>query len=224
MRILVADDDTELLGLLQFSLSQAGYEVLTAVDGSGALATFQRELPDFALLDFTMPQLDGLAVCREIRQRSTIPIMMLTARNREDDLVAALDSGADDFVTKPFSPRILLARIRSLVRRTESPPAAFVETGVARFDPTQRTLQLGGDAPFRLTSLETKMVGLFLNSPGRTILTEQIARHLWGRASAHERHTLKQLIYRLRQKMEQDPSNPRVLQTTAGAGYRFVVE
>lgn len=224
MRILVADDDIELLGLLKFSLSQAGFEVLTAADGSGALATFQQELPDFVLLDVNMPQLDGLEVCREIRRRSSIPIMMLTARNREDDLVSALDSGADDFVSKPFSPRILLARIRALARRTETPPAEHIEAGIARFDPANRTLQLGEAEPFRLTSLEAKMIELFLASPGRTIVTEQITRHLWGRATTHERHTLKQLIYRLRQKMEPDPSNPRVLQTTAGAGYKFVVD
>lgn len=224
MRILVADDDIELLGLLKFSLSQAGFEVLTAADGSSALATFQQELPDFVLLDFNMPQLNGLEVCREIRQRSTTPIMILTARNREDDLVSALDSGADDFLSKPFSPRILLARIRALLRRTETRPAEQIEAGIARFDPADRTLQLGAATPFRLTSLEAKMIELFLMSPGRTIVTEQITRHLWGRATTHERHTLKQLIYRLRQKMEPDPSNPRVLQTTAGAGYRFVVD
>lgn len=224
MRILVADDDAELLGLLKFSLSQAGFEVLTAADGSVALATFQQELPDFVLLDVNMPQLNGLDVCREIRRRSTTPIMMLTARNREDDLVSALDSGADDFLSKPFSPRILLARIRALLRRTETPPAEHIEAGIARFDPADRTLQLGEAEPFRLTSLEAKVIELFLTSPGRTIVTDQITRHLWGRATTHERHTLKQLIYRLRQKMERDPSNPRVLQTTAGAGYKFVVD
>lgn len=223
MRILVADDDIELLGLLKFSLSQAGFDVLTASDGSRALATFQQELPDFVLLDVIMPELDGLGVCREIRRRSAVPIMMLTARNREDDLVAALDCGADDFVAKPFSPRILLARIRALARRTENQPD-YVEAGIARFDAAHRTLQLGDAAPVRLTSLETKVVQLFLSNPGRTIATNQLTHHLWGRATAHERHTLKQLIYRLRQKMEQDASQPRVLQTTTGAGYKFVVD
>lgn len=122
MRILVADDDADLLGLLKFSLSQAGFEVLTAVDGSQALAAFQQQAPDLALLDISMPELDGLEVCREIRRRSSIPIMILSARHREDDLVAALDSGADDFLAKPFSPRILLARLRALARRTVGVP------------------------------------------------------------------------------------------------------
>lgn len=224
MRILVADDDADLLGLLKFSLSQAGFEVLTAVDGSQALAMFQQQVPDLVLLDISMPELDGLEVCRQIRRRSSIPIMILSARHREDDLVAALDSGADDFLAKPFSPRILLARLRALARRTVGVPEEFIEAGIARFNAAQRTLQLGAATPCRLSNLESRMVELFLSHPGRTIGTDQITRHLWGRTAAHERRTLKQLIYRLRQKLEIDPSEPRVLQTNAGAGYKFVVD
>jgi DNA-binding response OmpR family regulator len=135
MKILVADDETELLGLLKFTLTQTGFEVLTAADGPTALATFRKELPDCALLDVNMPHLDGLDVCREIRRHSIIPIMMLTVRDQEEDLVAALESGADDFVTKPFSPRVLLARLRALARRAEkTAPPEFIETGIARFD------------------------------------------------------------------------------------------
>lgn len=223
MLILVADDDADLIGLLKFSLTLAGFEVLTAADGLRALATFQQALPNFVLLDFNMPELGGLDVCREIRRSSNVPIMMLTARNREEDLVAALDSGADDFVTKPFSPRILLARIRALARRTETLREDYLEAGSVRLDATHRTLQLAGAEPLRLTTLETKVMELFLSNPGRTLVRDQLARHLWGRATPHERHTLKQLIYRLRQKLEADPSNPQVLQTTVGAGYRFIV-
>jgi two-component system KDP operon response regulator KdpE len=224
VRILVADDDAELLGLLEFSLVRAGFSVTTARDGTSALATFRQQPPDLLLLDVSMPHLDGLTVCREIRQHSTIPIIVLTARHGEDDLVAALEGGADDFLTKPFSPRVLLARIRALLRRTETEPAAVVAAGIARLDAENRTLQIADAEPLRLTQLETKIVGLLLTNAGRTIATDQVTRHLWGAASAQQRHTLKQLIYRLRQKLEIDPSDPQVLRTTAGVGYKFVAE
>ncbi|WP_293851233.1 response regulator transcription factor [Steroidobacter sp.] len=222
--MLIADDDADLLALLEYSLSEAGYDVLTAADGAAAIAAFEKEDPDFALLDVNMPAFDGLQVCREIRRRSMIPVMMLTARNMEEDLVAALDSGADDFLSKPFSPRILLARIRALARRSENRPADLVESGNVRFDPAQRTVQIGAAEPVRLTALELRVVELFLTHPGRTVVTDQLTRHLWGRATGHERRTLKQLIYRLRHKLEADPSAPQTLLTTPGAGYRFVVD
>lgn len=224
MRILVADDDADLLGLLRFSLLQSGFEVSTARDGAEAIAVYERDRPDFALLDVNMPELDGLQVCRQIRSHSSIPIIVLTARNIEDDLVAAVDSGADDFLGKPFSPRIMLARIRALIRRSGALPATFVETGLVRFDAGHRTMQIGAGKPVRLTPLEVRMIELLLNHAGRTVITDRMTQYLWGHTSARERRTLKQLIYRLRHKLEVNPSAPQILLTTAGAGYRFVVE
>jgi len=223
MKILVADDDADLRALIGFTLSQAGFEVCTAGDGPTALQAFERETPDFILLDINMPEPDGLAVCREIRTQSRVPIMMLTVRDQEDDLVAALDSGADDYVRKPFSPRALLARVRALARRSEPLSAAAINAGSLRLDVEQHTLQIATAEPLRLTPLELKALHLLMTSPGRTVTADRLLMHVWGRNSSRERRTLKQLVYRLRQKLEGDPARPNVLVTTPGAGYKLVV-
>lgn len=224
MRILVADDDADLRALIGFTLMQAGFDICTAVDGDSALQSFQQNSPDLVLLDINMPEPNGLKVCREIRGRSPVPIMMLTVRDVEEDLIEAFDSGADDYVHKPFSPRALLARVRALIRRAEPLDAAPVTAGRLRLDPEQRSLQFGAAPPIRLTPLELKAMQLLMVTPGRTVTAEKLLLHLWGRATARERRTLKQLIYRLRHKIESDASTPEVLQTTPGAGYKLVAE
>lgn len=224
VKILVADDDADLLALIGFTLRQADFEVCTAHDGSGALQAFDDEAPDFVLLDMNMPALNGLEVCREIRGRSTVPIMMLTVRDQEDDLLAAFDSGADDYVRKPFSPRALVARVRALVRRSEPVNVASIAAGKVRLDLEQHTLQVADAAPLRLTPLELKALHLLMTSPGRTVTAERLLLQVWGRTTARERRTLKQLVYRLRQKLESDPAVPQMLQTTPGSGYKLVVE
>lgn len=224
MRILVADDDADLRALIGFTLMQAGFDICTAVDGESALQAFQQNSPDLVLLDINMPEPNGLKVCREIRGRSPVPIMMLTVRDVEEDLIEAFDSGADDYVHKPFSPRALLARVRALIRRSEPLDAAPVTAGQLRLDPEQRSLQFGVAPPIRLTPLELKAMQLLMVTPGRTVTAEKLLLHLWGRATARERRTLKQLIYRLRHKIESDASTPEVLQTTPGAGYKLVAE
>jgi Response regulators consisting of a CheY-like receiver domain and a winged-helix DNA-binding domain len=224
MKILVADDDADLRALIGFTLSQAGFDVCTASDGSAALRAFERETPDFVLLDINMPEPDGLTVCREIRSHSQVPIMMLTVRDQEDDLVAAFDSGADDYVRKPFSPRSLLARVRALVRRSEPLSASSISAGSLRLDLEQHTLQIGDTVPLRLKPLELKALHLLMTSPGRTVTAERLLMHVWGRNSSRERRTLKQLVYRLRQKLEAESAAPSVLVTTPGAGYKLVVD
>ncbi len=221
MRILVADDDADLRALIGFTLMQAGYDICTAIDGETALQAFQRDSPDLVLLDINMPEPNGLQVCREIRGRSPVPIMMLTVRDVEEDLIEAFDSGADDYVRKPFSPRALLARVRALIRRSEPLDAGPVTAGQLRLDPEQRSLQLGAAPAIRLTPLELKAMQLLMVTPGRTVTAEKMLLHLWGRATARERRTLKQLVYRLRQKIETDASAPEILQTTPGAGYKL---
>lgn len=224
MRILVADDDADLRALIGFTLMQAGYDICTAIDGESALQAFQRDSPDLVLLDINMPEPNGLQVCREIRGRSPVPIMMLTVRDVEEDLIEAFDSGADDYVRKPFSPRALLARVRALIRRSEPMDAGPVTAGQLRLDPEQRTLQFGAAQPVRLTPLELKAMQLLMVTPGRTVTAEKMLLHLWGRATARERRTLKQLVYRLRQKIETDASAPEILQTTPGAGYKLIAD
>src|SRR5687767_4407748 len=224
MRILVADDDADLRALIGFTLMQAGYDICTAIDGETALQAFQRDSPDLVLLDINMPEPNGLKVCREIRGRSPVPIMMLTVRDVEEDLIEAFDSGADDYVRKPFSPRALLARVRALIRRSEPLDSGPVTAGQLRLEPEQRTLQFGAAPPIRLTPLELKAMQLLMVTPGRTVTAEKMLLHLWGRATARERRTLKQLVYRLRQKIETDASTPEILQTTPGAGYKLVAD
>ncbi|HEY0683344.1 MAG TPA: response regulator transcription factor [Steroidobacter sp.] len=224
MKILVADDDADLRALIGFTLMQAGFDLCTAVDGESALQAFQRDSPDLVLLDINMPEPNGLKVCREIRGRSPVPIMMLTVRDVEEDLIEAFDSGADDYVHKPFSPRALLARVRALIRRSEPLDSGPVTAGNLRLDPDQRTLQFGVAPPIRLTPLELKALQLLMLTPGRTVTAEKLLLHLWGRATARERRTLKQLIYRLRNKIEVEASSPEVLQTTPGAGYKLMVD
>ncbi len=224
MRILVADDDADVRALIGFTLMQAGFDICTAVDGESALQAFHRDSPDMVLLDINMPEPNGLKVCREIRGRSPVPIMMLTVRDVEEDLIEAFDSGADDYVHKPLSPRALLARVRALIRRSEPFDSGPVTAGQLRLDPEQRTLQFGAAAPVRLTPLELKALQMLMVTPGRTVTAEKLLLHLWGRATARERRTLKQLIYRLRNKIELDASAPELLQTTPGAGYKLVAE
>lgn len=224
MRILIADDDADLRALIGFTLMQAGYDICTAVDGESALQAFQRDSPDLVLLDINMPDPNGLQVCREIRGRSPVPIMMLTVRDVEEDLIEAFDSGADDYVRKPFSPRALLARVRALIRRSEPLDAGPVIAGQLRLDLEQRILQFGAAPPIRLTPLELKAMQLLMVAAGRTVTAEKMLLYLWGRATSRERRTLKQLVYRLRQKIEADASLSHILQTTPGAGYKLVVE
>lgn len=223
MKILIADDDADLRALIGFTLTNAGFDVCTAIDGSDALQAFEREAPDFVLLDVNMPEPNGLDVCREVRRRSSVPIMMLTVRDQEDDLIAALDCGADDYVNKPFSPRALLARVRALARRAEPPPTGQVQCGISQLDLEQHTLNIGA-LEVHLTPLEVKAIHLLMSSGGRTVTVERLLTHVWGRATSRERRTLKQLIYRLRHKVERDPAMPTLLQTTPGAGYRFNAE
>ena len=224
LRVLIADDDADLLALLRFTLTQAGFDVRTASDGRAALQAFAQEAPGFVLLDVNMPYLNGLEVCRGIRERSTVPIMMLTVRDQEDDLIAALDAGADDYVRKPFSPRALLARVRALTRRANAVSVSSIDAGNLHLDFERHTLRIGSAEPLRLTPLEVKALQLLVTSPGRTVTAERLLNHVWGRATSRERRTLKQLVYRLRQKLEDDPATPRLLQTTPGAGYRLVTD
>ncbi|HMN44210.1 MAG TPA: response regulator transcription factor [Povalibacter sp.] len=224
LKVLIADDDADLRALIGFTLHQAGFDVCTASDGPSALETFAAQRPDLVLLDVNMPPPNGLEVCSTIRTSSTVPIMMLSVRDQEDDLVAAIDAGADDYVRKPFSPRALIARVRALVRRGASLSPGTIETGNVHLDLDRHTLRIGTASPLSLTPLETKALQLLVTSPGRTVTAERLLNHVWGRATSRERRTLKQLIYRLRKKLEDDPASPRVLQTTPGAGYKLVTE
>jgi DNA-binding response OmpR family regulator len=171
-----------------------------------------------------MPGSSGFDVCRKVRERSRVPIMMLTVRDSEEDLIAAFECGADDYVCKPFSPRTLVARVRALSRRAEPLHPGTMTAGALRLDLDQHTLTIGAAPPLRLTLLELKALHLLAVSADRTVTVERLLMHVWGRSTARERRTLKQLVYRLRHKLESDPATPLILQTTPGAGYKLVVD
>lgn len=221
MKILVVDDDRDLLELVAFALGQAGFGVIKAMDTRAALAAFDAELPNLVILDINLPSGSGLDVCRAIRSRSSVPVMMLTVRNEEEDLVRALEIGADDYLTKPFSPRTLLARVRALLRRAGLEAGDALAAGRLRLDLEGHSLQIGDDPPIRLTRLETRLMQLLLAQAGRVVSAERLLAHVWGQRGGGDRQLLKQLVHRLRQKIEPDPAMPRYLHTEPGVGYRL---
>jgi DNA-binding response OmpR family regulator len=224
MKVLIADDDRDLLDLIAFTLSQAGYLPIKAADGTTALALFASEGPDLIVLDINMPGASGFKVCETIRTQSAVPIMMLTARNEEEDLVRALELGADDYLTKPFSPRTLLARIKALMRRAGMETAGPLASGRVKLNVEDHTVQIGAGEAVRLTKLELRLLQMLLVNAGRTVGSDRLLVHIWGHRNSGDRQLLKQLVHRLRQKIEKDPSLPEILQTATGAGYKLVVE
>jgi len=222
MKILVVDDDLELLNLISFALRQAGYLVLEAPDGIEALRVFEAESPDLLILDFNLPRLNGIEVLKKIRAHgSATPVMMLTVRADEEDQVHALDQGADDYLTKPFSPRALLARVRALLRRAGVERPAPLEAGDFSLDAERQSVRVREGDPVRLTKLEFRLLQLLLANAGHTLPVDRLTGHVWGYRGSGDRQILKQLVHRLRQKIERDPAAPEYLVTISGVGYAF---
>ncbi len=218
------DDDRELRELIGFVLRGAGYQIVEAGDGPEALRRHAVDKPDVVILDVNLPGIDGFEVCRLIRVESETPVMMLTVRGEEADQVRGLDLGADDYLAKPFSPRTLLARVRALLRRGGPERPAPMGAGAIVLDPDLQTVSVGGAAPVRLTNLEFRFVQLMIANPNRTVPPERLLRHIWGHRSTDDRQLLKQLVHRVRQKIETDPADPRYVKTVSGVGYRLEVE
>ena len=223
MKVLVADDDAYLRELIAFTLAQAGYLVIKAHDGVAAVRLFTEESPDLVVLDINMPGQSGFQVCEAIRARSRVPVMMLTVRGEEEDLVRALGLGADDYLTKPFSPRTLVARIRALLRRAGMENTAPVAAGRVALDLSEHTVRIGTGDAVRLTKLELRLLQMLLANAGHTVSSERLLVQVWGHRSGGDRQLLKQLVHRLRQKIEADPAAPALLRTAA-AGYKLVVD
>lgn len=223
MKVLVADDDADLRELIAFTLTQAGYFVIKAGDGPAAVRHFQAESPDLVVLDINMPGLSGFQVCEAIRRDSRVPVMMLTVRGEEEDLVRALGLGADDFLTKPFSPRTLLARVAALLRRAGMDAAAPLAAGRVLLDLGEHTVAIDAGAAVRLTPLELRLLQMLVANAGRTVSSERLLVQVWGHKSGGDRQLLKQLVHRLRQKIEADPAAPALLRTAA-AGYKLIVD
>ena len=224
MKILVADDDRDLLELVAFTLAQSGFLTLKAQDGNAALRIFAEELPDLLILDINMPGLTGFQVCEEVRRKSRVPVMMLTVRGEEEDLVRALEIGADDYLNKPFSPRTLLARVKALLRRAGMEASSPVSAGRLKLDVEEHTLQIGAQPVIRLTRLELRLLQFLLANNGHTVSSDRLLIQVWGHRGAGDRELLKQLVHRVRQKIEREPAHPEILQTVPGAGYRLIVD
>lgn len=219
MKILLVDDDPDLLSVTAFALQQAGFLVIRASDGLQALAAFEAEEPDLAVLDINMPKMNGFELARRLRERSGIPLLMLTVRHEEQDVVRALELGADDYLSKPFSPKILVARLRALLRRAGIEEEGTATLGPLALRPDDLVLDGLPQGPVRLTRLEARFLQLLIANRGRTVPTERILAYVWGSRAGGNRQLLKQLVHRLRHKVEADPGNPVLLRTVPNAGY-----
>ena len=225
MKILVVDDDVELVGLLRFALTGAGYEVVTAFDGAQALQRLADSDPDLVVLDVNLPVLDGFAVLERLRRHSQVPVMMLTVRSAEADEVHGLDLGADDYLKKPFSPRALLARVRSLLRRgTEAVEDPVLALGSLAIDVERSEARIGEGDAFRLSPLELRLLRLLLSYRGRPVDTDHVIDFVWAEREAADRESLKQVVHRLRRKFEAAGGDAAWIEYVPNAGYALSPE
>ena len=222
-RILIVEDEPSLSEPLAFLLGREGYETVIAADGPAAIAEFDRAGADLILLDLMLSGLPGTEVCREIRTRSNVPIIMLTAKDSEVDIVVGLELGADDYVTKPYSTRELLARIRAVLRRrveSDDDDEAVLEAGSVRMDVERHTVSVDG-APVPMPLKEFELLELLLRNSGRVLTRGQLIDRVWGVDYFGDTKTLDVHIKRIRSKIEKSPSEPVMLVTVRGLGYRF---
>lgn len=225
--IVTADDDPRLLRLVARSLELEGYEVIATQDGEQALQAVEINVPDLVLLDVMMPKLDGFTVCTRIREFSTVPIIVMTARGQDKDKVRGLDLGADDYLTKPFSVDELLARIRAVLRRSSLATTegkgmqATTKIGELTIDYAQHLVKRGA-TDIVLTPVEYRLFAYMAQNAGRILTHDQLLEHVWGSEYLGESHMLQVNVNRLRQKIETTPSQPRYLLTRIGIGYLLV--
>ncbi|MCS6909283.1 MAG: response regulator transcription factor [Anaerolineales bacterium] len=224
-RILVVDDEPRMIRFIRLNLEHDGFEVVEATDGLAALNQVRDALPDLVLLDVAMPELDGFETLRLLREISSIPVIMLTARGEEDDRVRGLELGADDYVTKPFSPRELVSRVRAVLRRVTAPAA--MEKSTIHVDDRlsinfDRREVLVEGKPIKLRPTEFRLLYHLVQNAGWVVPHDQLLAKVWGYEYREETHYLRLYINYLRQKLEKDPANPKYILTERGVGYRFV--
>ena len=233
MKVLVVDDDRALADVVAFTLRREGFQIVQAHDGEAALQRWNEELPDLVVLDVNLPRLDGFAVCQRIRERSDTPILLLTVRNEEDDVIRGLGLGADDYVTKPFSPRQLVARAQAVLRRAgrSLPSAHQGQVGDLVLDSSRREMRIGQGNVVSLTPLETRLLDYFMLNAGQVLTAEAIIDHVWG-AEGGDRDMLRQLVRRLRSKMAQsagltdedtETKHLAYIETVPGLGYGLTI-
>lgn len=232
MKALIVDDDRVLADVVAFTLRREGFQVTLAYDGEAALRCWAENQPDLIVLDVNMPKLDGFAVCRRIRAQADTPILLLTVRGEEDDIVHGLKLGADDYITKPFSPRQLVARAQAVLRRAGKTLApAIRQTGELKLDPSRREMCIGKGGAVSLTPLENRLLNYLMLNSGHVLTTEALIGHVWG-VEGGDRDMLRQLVRRLRVKIAQacgtgtddlDAAGPVYIETVPGLGYGLVV-
>jgi DNA-binding response OmpR family regulator len=222
--ILLVDDEDAVQKLLTYPLEREGFRVVSARTGQEALDRFGEANPDLVVLDIMLPGLDGLEVCKALRARSSVPIIMLTARDDELDKVLGLELGADDYITKPFSIREFRSRVRALLRRAKLPAYAGDGPAIAveglELDVARRKVALEG-RPVQLTYVEFELLRILASQPGRVFSRKALLEELWGSAEYREPRTIDVHVRHLREKLEGDPGEPELIQTVRGAGYRF---
>ncbi len=223
--IQVVDDEKKIVQVVKAYLEQAGFRVVTASDGQTALNVFRNEKPALVVLDLNLPEMDGVDVCRVIRKESATPVIMLTARAEETDKLIGLEIGADDYIVKPFSPREVVARVRTVLRRAEGQiaPPRVLHTGALELDLEAHTLTRGKQM-IDLTPTEFDLLALFMQNPGRAFTREQLLNHLQSAEAEAFDRVIDAHVKNLRKKIEPDPSAPRYLVTVFGVGYKFVEE
>ena len=222
-RILLVEDEESFSDPLSYLLRKEGYEVSVAETGPGALADFDRAGADLVLLDLMLPGLSGMDVCRALRHRSSVPVIMLTAKDSEIDKVVGLEIGADDYVTKPYSSRELLARIKAVLRRGQDPEElmpATLESGPVRMDVERHVVTVNGE-PTALPLKEFELLEMFLRNSGRVLTRIQLIDRVWGSDYVGDTKTLDVHVKRLRAKVEPEPANPQFIVTVRGLGYKF---
>lgn len=223
MKILVVDDDRVLADVVAFTLRREGFDVIQAYDGAAGFQRWADEQPDLLILDVNMPKMDGFEVCRRIRAQADTPIILLTVRGEDDDIVSGLEIGADDYIVKPFSPRQLAARVKAILRRMVGQPMPVeFHVGDLTLVPGKREVILVSESePVSLTPLENQLLECLAVNAGQVLTFDAIIDHVWGPAGA-DRDMLRQLVRRLRAKIEPNPSEPIYIQTVPGLGYGLI--
>ena len=224
MKALVVDDDLALADVVSFTLRKAGYEVIVAYDGLVALDRWRTDSPDLIILDLNLPKLDGLSVCRQIRAQDDTPIIILSVRGEEDDIVTGLKVGADDYIVKPFSPRQLVARAEAVLRRVGDarPSPGHLTIGGLKLDLARCKVSCRDELIAKLTPLECRLMEILMLNHGQVMLTDTLIDQVWG-PQGGDKDMLKQLVYRLRHKIEVCPSKLMFIETVSGVGYSLNV-
>ncbi len=218
-RVLVVDDDVALAEMLGIVLRGEGFEATFCSDGAQAVQAFHDSRPDIILLDLMLPGMDGIDVCRAIRQESGVPIVMLTAKNDTVDVVLGLESGADDYIVKPFKPKELVARLRARIRRSEEPGSGTLEIGDITIDVAGHSVRRGDDV-IALTPLEFDLLVCLARRPGQVFSREALLQEVWGYRHAADTRLVNVHVQRLRAKVEHDPEHPTIVLTIRGVGYK----